>query len=346
MRDITRDNLTIVISVIIYIVAGYCVQILYDIPSMMTLHFISTRLIQIAAIFSGCFIIMQVLRGKTFNYINRRSIIGFVIIVLLLPPFESTFASIKQVIPQIHDFSWDYKFMAFDCMLHFGHHPWRLLRPLLVHEEVIRAIDLLYMLWFLILLAVCLWMAWSNRRALRLQFLISSLIVWGVFGSVLGTIFSSAGPCYYSKVVNTGVDPYQSLMESLNAIHNSEPLWAVKNQIGLWEAHMSNEWLPFGGISAMPSIHVAMAVLFALLGRSVNHWLGVTFTAYAVIVQIGSVILGWHYAIDGYIVILLTILVWNLVGKIPLISGYESSDSNRITSEKDFGSKSSSPATK
>ena len=83
---------------------------------------------------------------------------------------------------------------------------------------------------------------------------------------------------------------------------------------------LAKEWLPFGGISAMPSIHVAMAVVFALLGMRVNCWLGIVLIAYAVIIQIGSVILGWHYAIDGYVSIILTILLWKLVGKIPFVA--------------------------
>ena len=65
----------------------------------------------------------------------------------------------------------------------------------------------------------------------------------------------------------------------------------------------------------MPSLHIAITVLFALVGWRINRYVGILLTAYVVITQIGAVILGWHYAVDGYVSILLTILIWKLVNK-------------------------------
>jgi membrane-associated phospholipid phosphatase len=93
------------------------------------------------------------------------------------------------------------------------------------------------------------------------------------------------------------------------------PLFAIKNQVGLWEAYQNHVWLPFGGISAMPSLHIAITVLLALVGWRINHYAGVLLTAYVVITQIGAVMLGWHYAVDGYVSILLTVLLWKLANK-------------------------------
>jgi membrane-associated phospholipid phosphatase len=97
-------------------------------------------------------------------------------------------------------------------------------------------------------------------------------------------------------------------------------LWAISNQIGLWEAKLHGTWLPFGGISAMPSIHLAMATLFALLAFSVRRWLGIVFIGYVLVIQIGSVILGWHYAVDGYAGILLALLIWYAVNRFTMSS--------------------------
>ena len=74
--------------------------------------------------------------------------------------------------------------------------------------------------------------------------------------------------------------------------------------------------MPFGGISAMPSIHVAMAMIFMLTGWRANKLLGIVLTLYALIIQIGSILLAWHYAIDGYFSIVFTILIWNVIGKL------------------------------
>ena len=157
-------------------------------------------------------------------------------------------------------------------------------------------------------------MGWSSRRKLRLQFFINACLTWIILGTFLAIIFSSAGPCYYAKVIN-GTNPFDPLMTRLTEIHSSMPLFAIKNQIGIWKAYENHVWLPFGGISAMPSLHIAITVLFALAGWRINRYIGILLTAYVLITQIGAVILGWHYAVDGYVSILLTILIWKLVNK-------------------------------
>ena len=74
-------------------------------------------------------------------------------------------------------------------------------------------------------------------------------------------------------------------------------------------------WQPFGGISAMPSIHLAIATTFVLVAFEVRRWFGFLMLGYLVTMQIGSVILGWHYAIDGYAGIICACLIWYAVRK-------------------------------
>ena len=57
-----------------------------------------------------------------------------------------------------------------------------------------------------------------------------------------------------------------------------------------------------------------MLVLFALLGWRTSRWLGWLFTAYACVILIGSVHLGWHYAVDGYLSIAGALAIWAAVG--------------------------------
>jgi uncharacterized membrane protein len=51
-------------------------------------------------------------------------------------------------------------------------------------------------------------------------------------------------------------------------------------------------------------------VLFALVGWRTSRLLGWLFTAYACVILIGSVHLGWHYAVDGYFSIAGALLIW------------------------------------
>lgn len=64
----------------------------------------------------------------------------------------------------------------------------------------------------------------------------------------------------------------------------------------------------------MPSMHNASAALFALAFFQVNRKIGWFFTVYAAVILVGSVHLGWHYAIDGYAGIAIAALSWWLAG--------------------------------
>jgi hypothetical protein len=312
---VINEHLPLLIIIALYIGLGYCVQFGLQINKMMNIKF-SYKLLNVFSLFFSCiFLITQILRKKFNHYINPRTVLGLILVIVLSAPFMSTFSSFKQVIPNINNFSWDYPFMKLDYILHFGHHPWEFFRLFLNYPYIIKVIDRLYILWFPILFFSCLWMGWSVRRKLRFQFFINACLTWVILGTFLAIIFSSAGPCYYDKVVNGHPNPYELLMNRLMNIHESTPLFAIKNQIGIWHAYENHIWLSFGGISAMPSLHIAITVLLALVGWRINRCAGILFTAYVVITQVGAVILGWHYAVDGYVSILLTILLWKLVNK-------------------------------
>lgn len=69
------------------------------------------------------------------------------------------------------------------------------------------------------------------------------------------------------------------------------------------------------GISAMPRMHVSTAVIMALGCCSISKKLGLLMWTYALFIQIGSVHLAWHYAVDGYLSAIITIAIWFVVGK-------------------------------
>ena len=84
----------------------------------------------------------------------------------------------------------------------------------------------------------------------------------------------------------------------------------------LFGAYSGQTPLLGGGISAMPSMHVAIVTLNLCLYTGVNRWLAIPTGAYAVLVLIGSVHFGWHYAIDGYVSIAAVLALWWLAGRL------------------------------
>ena len=109
-------------------------------------------------------------------------------------------------------------------------------------------------------------------------------------------------------------DIYQPLMKYLNNAQKFFPIWALNTQEMLWKSYESNKIGLGSGISAMPSMHLSTSILFTLVGWRSNRLLGVLFSIFAVVIMLGSVLLAWHYAIDGYVAILFTLLIWYTVG--------------------------------
>ncbi len=85
-----------------------------------------------------------------------------------------------------------------DRALLFGHDPWAVLQPVLGHPLVTRAIDFAYVpVLLVVLISLVVWQGWTADRRLREQFLLTFVLAWIALGTVLATMLSSAGPCYY-----------------------------------------------------------------------------------------------------------------------------------------------------
>jgi len=249
------------------------------------------------------------------RYLGLRPLGGFALVFLVIPLFLSHFRRWKTAIPQIHPFQWDERFMALDRALHGGHHPWELLQPFLGIPSRTLFIDGVYFGWFEVQFAVLLWMAISVRRFTRARFFLTYALVYIVVGTVAATALSSAGPAFFSQVVGFP-DPFAPLMTYLHQVSNVEFLFALDIQQSLWAGFVGGANSLSWGISAMPSVHVAVSVLYVFMGFSIHRLAGWAFLAYALLIFLGSIHLGWHYAIDGYVAALLVWFLWSGVGAV------------------------------
>ncbi len=235
-------------------------------------------------------------------------------VFLLFPFFGSAFSYFRIYIPSFEPFSWDPTFAEWDRLLHGGYAPWEWLQPILGNPYVTSVINGFYHLWFAVMFGVILWQMGSLKRPrLRMQFFLTFVLLWAVLGNIVATFVSSAGPVFYGRV--TGLpDPFIPLMSYLRAANEVAPVMALNVQDMLWQSYTEHGLAIIGGITAMPSMHIATCTSFALVAFGVDRRLGWMFAAFALIVQIGSVHLGWHYAIDGYAAAVGTWLIWLAVG--------------------------------
>ena len=234
--------------------------------------------------------------------------------LVALTPLMISFAALKNDIPLIHPFSWDKTFMQWDLVLGFGTLPWKILQPVLGYPLITAALNGVYDLWFAIMFGFLFWQAFSARGSvLRMQFLLAFALEWFFGGNILAAVFSSAGPCFYGHLFTP--NPYVAQMRYLHQANLVWPIWSVKIQDLLWQSYATGSGV-VSGISAMPSMHVMSSTIMAILAMRINKWLGAGLTLFTTLIVIGSVALGWHYAVDAIAGILLAIIFWLAAGAI------------------------------
>lgn len=250
------------------------------------------------------------------SMLSPAALLNYTAVLIALQILIQVFLAFKSALPAIQPFSWDVRFMQLDRCLHFGRDPYSLLQPFLGRPVITKIIDSVYLLWLPAMWFTVIWQAWHGSREtpVRSQFLLSFALCWIVLGTILAILLSSAGPVYYLDATGEP-SPYNGLFNYLHATNQEHALHALRLQEVLWNAYRSPDIANIG-ISAMPSLHVAIAMLMAILGFAISRWVGLGYAAFAFLIFLGSIHLGWHYAVDGYLSALVTLALWWLSGRI------------------------------
>lgn len=240
--------------------------------------------------------------------------VGMALIPLLLV-FIQCFLAIKNLLPRYFEFVWDVPLADLDRWLHGGTDPWFLLQPLFDGRPVLtRVLETIYSaLWLLaVLLFPVLVILIVQSRQLRLQYFYTYLLSWALLGNVLAGLLLSGGPCFYD-IFTGDAARFAPLVDYLRT-HSDHALSAMGFRDVLLKIFESRQMHSFGGISAMPSMHIAMATLFACVALRLHRGFFLFALFFLLAMQVASVHLGWHYAIDGYVSMVLTLLLWHAAG--------------------------------
>lgn len=225
--------------------------------------------------------------------------------IVLLPYFSK----MKAAIPLFNDYTWDATFIAWDRALFFGRDAWEVMQPVLGYPVVTALLALLYQVWFLLLYVGVLWFAFSTMdETVRRRFFLSYVLGWTMVGGALATMLASVGPCFAGPLL--GNPTFDAQMAYLNAANEQIPVMTLKVQGMLLDWFHADANGLGSGITAMPSMHVAVAVLFWFAMRHAApraaRWFGVFF----VVIWIGSVHLAYHYAVDGLVSVIAMAAIW------------------------------------
>lgn len=250
-------------------------------------------------------------------FLTVRRFIHALVLFAMYTPFIASYTYFKTMIPNIIPFRYDALFAEIDLWVHFGHHPWELLQPLLGYAVVTFFISIAYKFWFVLKFLVMYWQAFSQEKMdVRAQFFLTMFFSWIINGALFALFLSSAGPCFYGDFVAGGIqNPYVPLMDYLHNVNdNAYKIVHLESQAYLLEIYHGNITHMFSGISAMPSMHMSIATTIVLVCWHYGWLRRILALIFLLLTYLGSVHLGWHYAIDGYFSMITTYMIWRSAG--------------------------------
>lgn len=258
--------------------------------------------------------IMQLLRNIWGFFRNAPVMALGLPVFVSLVIYVSAFSNVKGNIPVFQPFAWDETLDHWDVALHFGRRPWEWLQPLLGHWPITFVVNVLYNLWFVGMFSIWLHFAFMAAPGVqRTRFFLTFMLLWIIGGALFAVALSSAGPCFFGAGrLGLAPDPYADLMAYLRRANEVVPIWALDVQEKLWRLHVAGS--AAASVSAMPSMHNGSALLFALASSGWHAWIRRFLWAYVGVIFVGSIHLGYHYAVDGYFAWALTLALWWAAG--------------------------------
>jgi hypothetical protein len=217
------------------------------------------------------------------------------------------FLCVKSLIPAIVPYYADPLLARLGRWLHFGQDAWMIAHSV-PGGAFFSSLQLVYVdFWLLpaLFLPVVLVVFDSDEGRVR-RFTLMFVLCWIGLGNVAAILGSSVGPVFYDSIY--GSDRFAQLNVALK---ESGIIGGIvgQQQDFLLNSYRSGNFLIGSGISAFPSLHVAMATLFALYLVDRSRKFMPLSAGYVILVLFMSVYTGYHYAIDGYFSILAVFLM-------------------------------------
>ena len=225
---------------------------------------------------------------------------------LIFPVFLSAFTAMKTAIPFLVGYHWDAFWANVDKTI-FGKDVWRIAHEIL-GSSLMPVWEWFYTVgWGFALVFTSALVALNMDRRRVAIFYTAMMATWIIGGGIFAYIFSAAGPVF----VSLGDPALAVRFAELNALMNrylSDGGAVRETQEYLASAVHSHVAVKGGGVSAMPSMHLAAAMIYILAsGRTVWLLLSVPFWT---VIFLCSAYFGYHYWIDDFVGSAIAWLCW------------------------------------
>jgi hypothetical protein len=225
---------------------------------------------------------------------------------LILPTFLAAYTVAKTSIYFVVGFEWDRFWTDVDAEIFRGD-PWRITHAL-VGQRLSAVWAWVYTAgWGL---ALFFWSAfvalYCEHRKVAIYFT-SMFAAWLLGGVAMAYGTSAAGPIFAHLFDPSLAVRFEPLRQSIDA------LLPDNSSIRLTQSYLEDSVrntlaVKGGGISAMPSMHLAACTIYVLAAMG-TRWF-VPAALFWIVIFVGSVHFGYHYAVDGLIAAAIAIPCW------------------------------------
>lgn len=225
---------------------------------------------------------------------------------LIFPTFLGAYTWAKCSIPFAVGYGWERVWSDADRLI-FGTDAWRWTHAIMPAGTGSAWTFYYAVIWgFVLVFSGALVAVFASRRHAA-TFFTAMMMSWLIGGIGLAYAISAAGPVFAHLVDPEIGARFAPLREDLAAILGDKDL-VLLSQKYLAAGMNVKIALKGGGISAMPSMHIATATILVMAARR-TRWLAPAIL-FLLLTFVGSVHLGYHYAVDAPVAALVAVLCW------------------------------------
>lgn len=223
-------------------------------------------------------------------------------------------------------YGFDATFISWDQAIFGGYHAWEWTHSIFSTPEATKWIDFLYHPAFYPMLIGFFYCTVAHSyKELRHTYIVSYLASFLIIGMIMANALHSAGPVFDGVFYGDGSTFAPLIDRRIEQLSGeSGPVTSAALINYLSTLNQNGEIRMGAGISAMPSMHIVLVLLWLFPAWHLNKYLGVLLAFYTAIIWVGSVHLGWHYFVDGLVSLVVVSVIWRIAGHITGLYGSKS----------------------